>query len=86
MIKKKGKGKVIFLSSQIGRIALPFLGPYAASKFAIEGFASCLRDEMKILNKLEKTNIQVGIIEPGSYATGLRCMVGCRKSHILNVI
>jgi len=54
MIEKKGKGKVIFLSSQIGRIALPFLGPYASSKFAIEGFASCLRDEMKILNKLKK--------------------------------
>lgn len=70
MIEKKGKGKIVFLSSQIGRIALPFLGPYACSKFAIEGFASCLRDEMKILNTLEKTNIQVAIIEPGSYATG----------------
>ncbi len=76
MIEKKGKGKVVFLSSQIGRIALPFLGPYASSKFAIEGFASCLRDEMKILNKLEKTNIQVGIIEPGSYATGFNVETG----------
>lgn len=76
MIEKKGKGKVVFISSQIGRIALPFLGPYASSKFAIEGFASCLRDEMKILNKLEKTNIQVGIIEPGSYATGFNMETG----------
>ena len=76
MIGKKGKGKVVFLSSQIGRIALPFLGPYASSKFAIEGFASCLRDEMKILNKLEKTNIQIGIIEPGSYATGFNVETG----------
>ena len=76
MIEKKGRGKVVFLSSQIGRIALPFLGPYASSKFAIEGFASCLRDEMKILNKLEKTNIQVGIIEPGSYATGFNLETG----------
>lgn len=76
MIEKKGKGKIIFLSSQIGRISLPFLGPYASSKFAIEGFASCLRDEMKILNKLEKTNIQVAIIEPGSYATGFNLETG----------
>ena len=76
MIEKQGKGKVIFLSSQIGRIALPFLGPYASSKFAIEGFASCLRDEMKILNKLEGTNIQISIIEPGSYATGFNVETG----------
>lgn len=79
MINKKGKGKIIFLSSQIGRIALPFLGPYTASKFAIEGFASCLRDEMKILNKLRNTNIQVSIIEPGSYATGFNMETGNKK-------
>ena len=75
-MSKKKKGKVVFLSSQIGRIALPFLGPYASSKFAIEGFASCLRYEMKILNKLKKTNIQVSIIEPGSYATGFNMETG----------
>ena len=79
MIEKKRKGKIVFLSSQIGRIALPFLGPYASSKFAIEGFASCLRDEMKILNKLEKTNIQISIIEPGSYATGFNMETGNKK-------
>jgi len=79
MIGKKKKGKIVFLSSQIGRIALPFLGPYSSSKFAIEGFASCLRDEMKILNKLEKTNIQVSIIEPGSYATGFNMETGNKK-------
>ena len=79
MIEKKKKGKIVFLSSQIGRIALPFLGAYASSKFAIEGFASCLRYEMKILNKLEKTNIQVSIIEPGSYATGFNMETGNKK-------
>jgi len=79
MIEKQQKGKIVFLSSQIGRIALPFLGPYASSKFAIEGFASCLRDEMKILNKLKKTNIQVSIIEPGAYATGFNAETGNKK-------
>lgn len=76
MIEKKRKGKVVFLSSQIGRIALPFLGPYASSKFAIEGFASSLRDEMKILNKFENTDIQISVIEPGSYATGFNMETG----------
>ncbi len=66
MIEKR-YGKVIFLSSLAGRITIPFLAPYCASKFAIEGFASALRSEMK---KLENTDIQIGIIEPGAYATG----------------
>ncbi len=69
MIKKK-KGRVIFISSLVGRVSLPFLAPYCISKFAIESLASCLRNEMKILNKIQKINIQVGIIEPGAYATG----------------
>ena len=79
MIEKKQEGKIIFLSSLIGRIALPFLGPYVSSKFAIEGFVSCLRVEMKILNKLKKTNIQVSMIEPGSYATGFNMETGNKK-------
>lgn len=69
MIKNK-KGRLVFLSSMAGRIPFPFLAPYCSSKFAIEGFVTCLRNEMKILNKLTKSNIQVGMIEPGAYATG----------------
>lgn len=66
MIENK-RGRIIFLSSLAGRISMPFLGPYCSSKFAIEGFASSLRKEMK---KLDDTNIQIGIIEPGAFATG----------------
>lgn len=64
---QKNNGRIIFLSSLAGRIPFPFLAPYCASKFAIEGFASSLRKEMK---SLDETNIQIGIIEPGAYATG----------------
>ena len=60
-------GKVIFISSLFGKISYPFLAPYCSSKFAIEGFATALRKEMK---NLDNTNIQVSIIEPGAYATG----------------
>lgn len=60
-------GRVIFLSSLAGRITMPFLSPYCASKFAIEAFASSLRKEVK---ELKDVNIEVGIIEPGAYATG----------------
>lgn len=64
---KRGKGRVIFISSLAGRITVPFLSPYTSTKFALEGIASSLRAEMK---KLKKAKIQVGIIEPGAYYTG----------------
>lgn len=63
MIDDKKQGRVIFLSSLAGRIPFAFLAPYCSSKFAIEGFATCLRKEMK---KLKRANIEVGIIEPRS--------------------
>jgi len=58
---KKKQGRIIFLSSLAGRISMPFLAPYCASKFAIEAFATSLRKELK---KLDGIHIQVGIIEP----------------------
>lgn len=61
------KGRVVFLSSLAGRVSMPFLSPYCASKFALESFASSLRKEMK---KLDGVNIEITIIEPGAYATG----------------
>jgi len=70
MIERKKEGRIIILSSLVGRIPMPFLSPYCASKFALEGFSTCLRQEMKILNKLSGTNIKVCLIEPGAYATG----------------
>ena len=70
MIKIKKEGRIVILSSLVGRIPMPFLSPYCASKFALEGFGTCLNQEMKILNKLSGTNIKVSLIEPGAYATG----------------
>lgn len=67
MIKQKHKGRIIIISSLVGRIPIKFLSPYCASKFALEGFATCLREE---LNMLQNCDIDVVIIEPGAYATG----------------
>ena len=63
----KKKGRIVFLSSLAGRISMPFLAPYCASKFAIESLAYSLKKEMK---KLDGIKIEVAIIEPGAYATG----------------
>lgn len=70
MISNKKQGRIVILSSLVGRIPIAFLSPYCASKFALEGFGICLNQEMKILNKLSKTKIKVCLIEPGAYATG----------------
>lgn len=71
IIQRHKQGRIIILTSLVGRIPMPFLSPYCASKFALNGFAICLKQEMKILKKLSKEiNIEVCIIEPGAYATG----------------
>jgi short-subunit dehydrogenase len=61
---KKGKGKIVFLSSMAGIITTPYGGPYAATKHAIEGMALTLKDE------LEEFGVQVATINPGAYNTG----------------
>lgn len=64
-MREAGSGTIINMSSISGRIALPGLGPYSASKFAIEGFSEALRLEM------EPYGVHVVLIEPGSYQTAI---------------
>ena len=60
---RKGNGRIVNMGSIGGRIAFPFLGPYNASKFAMEAMTDSLRQE------LQPWGIHVSIIEPGSIAT-----------------
>ena len=56
-------GRIVNISSVGGRNAVPFLAPYAASKFAIEGLSESLRRE------LLPFGIDVIVIAPGAVAT-----------------
>jgi NAD(P)-dependent dehydrogenase (short-subunit alcohol dehydrogenase family) len=56
-------GRVVFMGSIGGRMASPMLGPYAASKHAIEAVAEAMRHE------LLGSRIQVVVVEPGAVAT-----------------
>lgn len=67
MITIKKSGRIVILTSLAGRIPAPFLSPYCASKFALEAFTTCLRQEMRLL---KDSHIEVCAIEPGAYATG----------------
>ncbi len=56
-------GRIVMMSSVGGRRALPFIGPYAASKHALEGLSESLRREMMPFG------IKVIIIGPGAVKT-----------------
>lgn len=63
----KMEGRIIFVSSLLGRISMPFFSPYAATKFAIEGIVESFRAEMDLL---KNCNIDIILLEPGAYRTG----------------
>jgi NAD(P)-dependent dehydrogenase (short-subunit alcohol dehydrogenase family) len=56
-------GRLLFVSSVGGRVAMAFTAPYAASKYALEAIGDALRVE------LSTSDVQVALIEPGSVAT-----------------
>jgi len=62
---RAGRGRVVLMGSVGGRSALPFLGPYAASKHALEAFADVLRIE------LAPWGMTVSIVEPASVKTAI---------------
>ncbi len=62
--KSQGTGLLIHVSSLLGRVAMPFYGPYNASKWALEALAENYRVE------LSGFGIDSCLVEPGGYATG----------------
>ena len=60
---RRAGGRIVFVSSIGGRVAMAFTAPYAASKHAIEAFGDALRVELR------SSGVQVALVEPGSVAT-----------------
>jgi len=65
-MKKSNTGRLIYISSVLGFVALPFRGPYIASKFAIEGLVDTLRLELR------HTNIKLSLVQPGPIESNFR--------------
>lgn len=63
VFRREGAGRVVNVGSVVGRLSLPFVGCYSASKFALEAMADALRVE------LTGTGIAVVLIQPGPIAT-----------------
>jgi NAD(P)-dependent dehydrogenase (short-subunit alcohol dehydrogenase family) len=60
---RSARGRIVFVSSVGGRVAMAFTAPYAASKHAIEAVGDALRVE------LHSSGVKVALVEPGSVAT-----------------
>ncbi len=60
---RRSRGRIVNMSSISGRIAMPFAGAYAASKFALEALSDSLRRE------LSGSGVKVIVIQPGSIRT-----------------
>lgn len=63
-MRRQGGGRIVNISSVGGKIAVPHLLPYAASKFALTGLSEGLRAELK------RENILVTTVCPGLMRTG----------------
>ena len=63
-MKKRGEGRIVNVSSIGGKIAVPHLAPYCASKFALVGLSGAMRLE------LAKDNIYITTVCPGLMRTG----------------
>jgi NAD(P)-dependent dehydrogenase (short-subunit alcohol dehydrogenase family) len=70
-MRKQKAGLLIYISSTGGRVFLPFLGIYSASKFALEALAESCSYE------LSSFGIETAIIEPGVYPTPVH-----EKTHL----
>ncbi len=64
-IIKRVQGRIVNMSSMNGRVAMPAVGSYSATKFALEGFTDALRME------IAPAGVFVSLIEPGQIKTAI---------------
>lgn len=60
---RQAKGRIVNITSMLGRVTSAFSGPYCMSKYAMEAFSDALRLELAPLG------VHVSAVEPGSIAT-----------------
>ena len=62
-MRRRGRGRIVNVSSLMGRMALPLHGPYNASKYAVEALSDALRME------LAPFGVHVTTVQPGTVRT-----------------
>jgi NAD(P)-dependent dehydrogenase (short-subunit alcohol dehydrogenase family) len=74
-MRMRGGGRIVNISSIGGKIAVPHLAPYSASKFALTGFSDAIRAE------LAHDNIHVTTVAPGLMRTGSHVNAKFKGKH-----
>ncbi|MGV3549586.1 SDR family oxidoreductase [Rhizobium sp.] len=69
-LRRNGEGLVINIGSILGRVTIPFLGPYGATKFAVDALTESYRYE------LSQLGIDVVLVQPSAYPTNLYAEIG----------
>lgn len=77
---RRSHGRIVFISSVSGQLAPPYLGPYAASKFALEAMADSLRME------LSPFGIRVVVVQPGNVKTPIWAKGRAAKDDLLALL
>jgi NAD(P)-dependent dehydrogenase (short-subunit alcohol dehydrogenase family) len=64
-MRERGDGRIVNISSIAGRMSLPLMGWYCASKHGLEAMTDALRMEVAA------SGVKVSLVEPGSFGTGI---------------
>ena len=76
-LRRQGWGRIVNISSVLGRVTIPFNGAYSATKYAMESLSDALRME------LSGSGIGVSIVEPGPIVTAFRRNAASRAQEAL---
>ncbi len=64
-MRDRGEGRIVNISSIAGRLSIPLMGWYCASKHALEALTDALRMEV------EQDGVRVVLVEPGMFGTDI---------------
>jgi len=67
LLRQSKAASLLFTSSSVGATPRAYWGPYAVSKYAVEGLAKLLAEELE-----STSNIRVNIVNPGATRTRMR--------------
>lgn len=73
----QGCGRIVHISSVLGRVVIPMQGPYCATKHAVEALADAQRVELR------GTGVALSLVEPGPIITDFRRNAAARISSLV---
>jgi NAD(P)-dependent dehydrogenase (short-subunit alcohol dehydrogenase family) len=77
-MRAQRSGHIVNVSSLAGKVSIPLMGAYCASKFALEAFSDALRAEVK------PGGVRVVLVEPGPVATRFNELARNESRQILD--